>query len=155
MKENLKELKEDVASERKHIEEAVERLIKLQAEWSASAKDDTIEPAMGTYLMNFYNGIEHILKRICRVYYETFPRGANWHKELLDLSYMPPKNKPPIFSKEVVVRLYQYKNFRHRFISGYGFQLRAEKMFELINDVESLWRDVQSEIDRFFRNIEK
>ena len=61
----------------------------------------------------------------------------------------------PIFSKEVVIRLYQYKNFRHRFVSGYGFQLKAEKMLELVDNIESLWKDIQSEIDLFWGTLEK
>jgi len=46
---------------------------------------------MGTYLMNFYSGIENILKRISKEYYLTVPKGESWHKELLILSSNPPK----------------------------------------------------------------
>ena len=70
---------------------------------------------MGTYLMNFYNGVENIIKRICKEYYGTFPTGASWHKELLMLSFNSPDDKIPIFSEDTVSKLHSYKNFRHRF----------------------------------------
>jgi len=149
MNEKHKQLQEDVANEQKHIEETIQRLKQIQSNLPLDKDDRTTEPALGTYLMNFYNGIENILKRICKVYYNTFPTGANWHKDLLDMSYMPPEGKDAIFSKEIVVRLYQYKNFRHRFVSGYGFQLKAEKMLELVNEVEAVWKDAQKALNSF------
>lgn len=153
MSKKYKQLQEDIANEQKHIEETLRCIKQIRATLPPDKDDHATEPALGTYLMNFYNGIENILKRICKVYYETFPAGANWHKELLDMSYMPPEEKGAIFSKEIVVRLYQYKNFRHRFVSGYGFQLKAEKMMELVNEVEAVWKDAQKALNSFLEKL--
>lgn len=155
MSEKLEELKEDIAVEEKNIEETIERLRDVKNRIQNQQKDYTTEPAMGTYLMNFYNGIEHILKRICKTYYGIFPAGANWHREILDLSYIPPKHKIPVFSKDVVILLYRYKDFRHRFISGYGFQLRADKMMHLVEDVEPLWVKIQQELKEFIEKLSR
>lgn len=153
MNERLQELKEDIAVEQKNIKETIERLLSIKNKFQGLQKDYTTEPAIGTYLMNFYNGVEHILKRICKVYYGSFPTGFNWHKELLDLSYMPPQGKTPVFSKEIVTLLYRYKDFRHRFISGYGFQLKADKMMHLVDDVEPLWAKIQQELMQFLTQL--
>ena len=59
------------------------------------------------------------------------PKGEGWHKELIVLSCSPPEGKAAIFSQSIVEKLHQYRNFRHRFVSGYGFQLKGEKMLEL------------------------
>ena len=77
MKDKLKELQEDVVAEQKLIEKTIQRLsvIKLQLPLPLAEDDLKTEPAIGTYLMNFYNGVENIVKRICKVYYETFPLG--------------------------------------------------------------------------------
>ena|SRR3990167_4254884 len=139
MNDKFKELQEDVLAEQKLIEKTIQRLSVIKSQLPLAEDDHKTEPAMGTYLMNFYSGIENILKRICKVYYETFPAGQNWHKELLDLSYQPPEGKFSVFSEKVVSRLYKYKNFQHRFVSGYGFQLEAKKMIELVDGVEPLW----------------
>ncbi len=85
MKEKYKELKEDILDEARAIEQTLERLYKIRTQFDSNIKDYTTEPAMGTYLMNFYNVVENFLKLI---------------------------------SAE---RLYPYLNFRHSFISGYGF----------------------------------
>ena len=108
---------------------------------------------MGTYLMNFYNGIENILKRICKEYYLILPKGESWHKELLILSYKPPEGKIPIFNRETIERLAPYRNFRHRFVSGYGFQLNGEKMLDLIDNIDPLWIEIKKSINEFLERI--
>jgi len=153
MKDEYKELKEDVSDEKKAIDETLERLLSARNEFDSKERNYLIEPAMGTYLMNFYNGIENILKRITKGYYLTFPKGASWHKELLNLSSNPPSGKIAVFNKDIVERLHQYRNFRHRFISGYGFQLKGEKMLELIDDAKQLWTEIKKAISDFWNRL--
>lgn len=50
-------------------------------------------------------------------------------------------------------KLYPYLAFRHRFVSGYGFQLKAEKMLELIEDIRDVFRAVKKDLDAFWKNI--
>ncbi len=102
MKDKYKELLEDILDEEKAIEEALEKLFIIKIKFDPQVKDYSSEPAMGTYLMNFYNGIENILKRIGKEYYLTMPKGESWHKELLALSFNPPDKKVPIFNQYIV-----------------------------------------------------
>ena len=180
MKEQYKELKEDVLDEQKAIDETIGRLLEIKENFhphgeghglvsnsqshkpggsglpsdrQSQKQDYLTEPAMGTYLMNFYNGIENILKRISKEYYLIMPKGNSWHKELLVLSYSVPEGKIAIFDQGMVERIVPYKDFRHRFVSGYGFQLKGEKMLELINDVGPLWNDVKRAISEFFNRL--
>lgn len=153
MKEEYKELREDLLDEESAIEETLERLYKVRNQFDTQIKDYSIEPAMGTYLMNFYNGVENILKRISKEYYLTIPKGESWHKELLVLSFNPPEGKIPIFNEDMVSRLHPYRNFRHRFVSGYGFQLKGEKMLELIDNIEPLWSNIKTAISDFWSKL--
>lgn len=123
MKEQYKELREDVLDEERAIEVTLTRLCEIRSKFDPQARDYSTEPAMGAYLMNFYNGIENILKRVSKEYYQTMPKGESWHKELLVLSANPPQGKVALFNEQVLERLHSYRNFRHRFVSGYGFQL--------------------------------
>ena len=103
MNEKINELKEDVAGELIAIEETVMRLTQIRVEFQSVKENYTFEPAIGTYLMNFYNGIENVLKRISKSYYTiSVLKSPQWHKELLDLSFQPPKGKAAVFSPEVV-----------------------------------------------------
>jgi len=153
MKNEYKELKEDVTDEEKAIDETLERLLKARNEFDSKNRNYLIEPAMGTYLMNFYNGIENILKRITKEYYLTFPKGESWHKELLNLSSNPPAEKIALFNENIEERLHAYRNFRHRFVSGYGFQLKGEKMLELIDNTEPLWIEIKKAISDFWDKL--
>lgn len=154
MKNKIKELKEDILDEEKAIEEILNRLQKVRIKFDTQRKDFIIEPAMGTFLMNFYNGIENIIKRISKVYYLTLPKGPSWHKELLTLSFNPPEGKLAIFDQNIVERLHPFLNFRHRFVSGYGFQLKGDKMVELIDNIEPLWNDIKLTIQSFCNKLE-
>ena len=154
MNDEIRELREDVLNEQIHLEETIKLLIQTKKRISENPTDHTVGPALGTYLMNFYNGLENILKRICKIYYgSAILKSSTWHKDLLDISYQPPVGKNPILSRNVVERLYQYKNFRHRFISGYGFQLKLEKMSELVDNAQPLWLQIKQELDQFFTKI--
>ncbi len=81
------------------------------------------------------------------------PKGAGWHKELLVLSFNPPTGKIAIFNQGLVARLHPYRNFRHRFVSGYGFQLKGEKMLELIDNIEPLWADIKQAVEEFWDKL--
>lgn len=153
MKEEYEELREDVLDEEEAIEETLERLYEVRSKFDTQMKDCLTEPAMGTYLMNFYNGIENILKRITKKYYLTMPKGASWHKELLALSSNSPSGKIEVFNQNIVERLHSYRNFRHRFVSGYGFQLKGEKMLELVDNIEPLWVDTKKAISDFWDKL--
>ena len=154
MQNKLTELIEDILDEEKAIGETIILLKEVRNQFGRSAKDFSTEPAMGTYLMNFYNGIENIIKRICKIYYQIFPKGASLHKELLNLSSQPPEGKIAIFNEDIVTQLHSYLNFRHRFISGYGFQLKGEKMLELIDNIDPLWNDIRKSINCFLKELE-
>jgi hypothetical protein len=154
MRDKYKELREDVRDEEKAIEDTIVRLLKVRSEFEPRVKDYSIEPAMGVYLTNFYNGVENILKRISKEYYQAMPKGESWHKELLVLSAHPPKGKIALFNQQILERLYSYRNFRHRFVSGYGFQLKGEKMLELIDNVQVLWNDIKKSISEFWDKLQ-
>jgi hypothetical protein len=80
MKEQFEEIKEDILDEEKAIEETLERLYEVRNKFDLQKEDLLTEPAMGTYLMNFYNGIENILKRVSKV---IFPRKSGHNEELV------------------------------------------------------------------------
>ncbi len=153
MKKEYSDLYEDVQDEIEAIEETLERLREIRSSFDPQVKDICIEPAMGTYLMNFYNGIENILKRIIKEYYKTLPRGESWHKELLNLSSRPPEGKAIIFERNLVDKLHPYLSFRHRFVSGYGFQLKGEKMLELTDSIDKLWSEIKKAISVFWDSL--
>jgi len=134
-------------------EQVLKDLSSLKNNLSSNKIDNTQKAAMGTFLMNFYVGVENIVKRISKEYYQTMPKGDSWHKELLDLSHNPPQGKSPVFDKNIVDRLNPYRGFRHLFVSGYGFKLRIDLMASLLSNIEPLWIDVKRAIGKFWNNL--
>jgi len=153
MKREYERLKTDVLDEIEAIQEVLKDLSSLKNNLDLDKIDNTQKAAIGTFLMNFYVGVENIVKRISKEYYQTMPKGNSWHKELLNLSYAPPQGKDPIFSQNIVNRLNPYRGFRHLFVSGYGFKLRLELMTSLINNIEFLWTDIKKAIEEFWDKL--
>ena len=147
-------LKEDVADEMQAIAQVLADLAQLRHSMESDAADTIKNAAMGTFLMNFYNGIENIIKRISKVYYQTLPKGSDWHKELLALSCNPPQGKIPVFNTEIMDRLNPYREFRHLFVNGYGFRLRPERMLSLVANIDILWADIKQAIEMFWGNLQ-
>ncbi|MCK4386023.1 MAG: hypothetical protein KAW52_07140 [candidate division Zixibacteria bacterium] len=153
MQKKYEQLKADVLDEIEGIEQVLKDLSSLENNLDSDKIDNVQKAAIGTFLMNFYVGVENIIKRISKEYYQTTPKGNSWHKELLDLSCTPPLGKKPIFNKNIVDRLNPYRGFRHLFVSGYGFTLRMELMSSLINNIEPLWTDIKKAIEKFWDKL--
>ena len=154
MESKFERLKLDVLDEIGEIEQVLKDLAAVKKNLVPKKIDNTQKAAIGTFLMNFYVGIENIIKRISKVYYQKMPMGHSWHKELLDLSYKPPQGKNPIFDKSIVDSLNPYRGFRHVFISGYGFKLRLELMVSLIDNIDSLWNNIKKAVDEFLNKLD-
>lgn len=153
MEKKYKQLKADVLDEIEAIEQVLKDLSFLKNTLDSDKIDNVQKAAIGTFLMNFYVGIENIIKRISKEYYQTMPKGNSWHKELLDLSYAPPPGKSPIFNQNIIDKLNPYRGFRHVFVSGYGFKLRLKLTTSLINNIESLWTDIKKAIEEFWTKL--
>ena len=153
MKDKYAQLKKDVLHEKHLIDETLKKLNEIMSTPDGDLQEDVKKPVVGTYLMNFYNGIENIIKRISKEYYNKMPKGESWHRELLLQSCNPPEGKISILSEEIAGRLHNYRGFRHVFVSGYGFKLSWERMSKLIDDVGPLWTDIKKAIDEFFDKI--
>ncbi|PKN01977.1 MAG: hypothetical protein CVU77_03320 [Elusimicrobia bacterium HGW-Elusimicrobia-1] len=149
MPNNFKKLKEDILDEINLLDQTLNALSDFKGKIVLKDANTDQKAVTGTYLMNFYTGVENIIKRVSKEYYQTLPKGASWHKELLDLSFDPPKNKIPIFTREIVNRLNPYRGFKHLFVSGYGFKLEMELMLSLINNVDNLWLDIKKAVTEF------
>jgi len=99
--------------------------------------------AMATYIHNFYNGIENILKRVLTLKKKKAKEGAAWHKDLLKASV-----DADIISADFCAALARYLSFRHFFIHGYGFTLKWEALQPLIENVDNALREFKVAINK-------
>ncbi len=149
MKPNkFEQLKKDILYEQSQIEIIVGRIKGV-----TNADSEINKAAIGTYLMNFYNGIENIMKRCSKEYYKNMPKSDDWHKKLLQQAYSPTRNTVSLFNKETVDELYDYMAFRHFFIHGYGFKLDYGKMKPLLDKIDRLWLEIKKQVEEFIAQI--
>ena len=88
--------------------------------------------AIATFIHNFYNGIENILKRILIYEKNEIKESPTWHKHLLKSSA-----DKGILSDELYNALSNYLSFRHFFIHSYGFSLRWDELRPLVDGIQS------------------
>lgn len=150
MKPEYERLKKDITFEEGQLDIVIEKIEKLRKEEISEAN----VAALATYLMNFYNGLENIMKRCAKEYYKKMPKEDDWHKKLLQLSCSPSnRGKIAIFSEHVVDRLYNYLIFRHFFIHGYGFKLDWDKMRSLVENAGELWNEIKKQLAKFVDGV--
>ncbi len=102
---------------------------------------------VATFIHNFYNGIENILKRIFKAFNLELPSGAAWHTDLLKqaVAYQ-------IISQDLKDKLIRYLGFRHFFTHAYALDLYADKLEELVGKIKSTYNFFKKEINYFLEN---
>lgn len=100
--------------------------------------------ATGTFIHNFYSGIENILKQILKAHGVVVGQSSTWHKDILRLAV-----SNGILTDELSDYLYEYLTFRHFFVHSYGFMLEADYMEGLSASVEAVWFEFNNQIASF------
>lgn len=145
-------IRKQVAVEMEQIRQLLETHRPL-LEKCASVKPDAIErSALAAMLHSFYNGVENIFHRVAiEIDGQSF-KGELWHRQLLEGMAKPGVDRPAVVSETLRDKLRAYLEFRHVFRHAYTFELRWEKMAELVLGCEETFAQLESEIVRFFEN---
>ena len=131
------------------IEVEYENIDRLIREFPTPAQLPFLEflqlAGVATLLHNFYNGIENILKLIFKAQNIPLPEGKSWHKELLNLAKL---NK--IISESTMLQLGEYMAFRHFFSHAYAFDLYADKLEPLVENIRNVYQSFKKDISFYF-----
>ncbi len=85
--------------------------------------------AVSSFLMQFYTGIENILKRISKHNDVPLPTAAAWHVALLGRFGTPPApGLPALFDDALAEDLDVFRRFRHVARAAYGIELDWKKL---------------------------
>ena len=145
-------LRKQVAVEMEQIRQLLETYRPL-LEKCATATPDVIErAALAAMLHAFYNGIENIFHRVSVEVDGESLKGELWHRQLLERMAQSGKNRPAVVSEILKDKLRAYLEFRHVFRHAYTFELRWEKMAEIVLGCEETFDQFESEITHFFEN---
>ena len=83
---------------------------------------------IGALLMNFYSGIENILKLILKNIQIT--QTFSWHRDLLCSAV-----ETGIIKEKTRECLSEYMAFRHFFVHSYSFNLRESELSMLLQNI--------------------
>lgn len=107
----------------------------------------TLELAgIGSLIHSFYNGIENILKQCLLSSSCSLPQGPAWHQDLLKQAEIQ-----AVISKTISKKLQPYLAFRHFFSHSYSFEIRAERIRPLMNDLSGIAVEFHNEIMSFIK----
>jgi uncharacterized protein YutE (UPF0331/DUF86 family) len=81
--------------------------------------------AAAKYAADLANGLENLCKRRYRAMGQSVPEGEDSHTRILD-AFLDEPNLGGGLSDEEKHRLRKYLRFRHRFVHGYGHEVRWE-----------------------------
>ncbi len=121
------DLKEKVDVEMGNISVVLAELEKIK---DKSNKTTAELAGMGTFLHNFYTGVENILKQILHDKGISIPVSGSWHRDLLILA-----SDEGIITETTRKRLAEYLAFRHFFVHAYSFLLDERELKTLVDAV--------------------
>jgi len=138
----MADLPEEILAEKEHIEITLENLKNAEKKSDKSVIELS---AIATFIHNFYNGIENIIKQIYKIKHLTFPKSEYWHKELVQKAV-----SHGIISASLAHRLYDYLTFRHYFVHGYSHMLEEVELKKLADNIQDVWNNFITEIEQYF-----
>ena len=130
-----------------------------QAEKSKNTGDNDFLIAAAFSLQNFYMGTERIFEEVAKQIDNALPSGESSHRALLEQMALEIANtRPPLILGDTLDRLQEYRGFRHVAIHRYGFELRPDRIRELVEMLTDtaaiLTRDVKAFCE-FLLDLEK
>ena len=151
---NAADLREEIAVELEALETTVNELLALQQDVAHREPTVRENAAAAAFLAQFYNGIENILKRICRYHNVPLPTGETWHTELF-LCFCSPEyaDMPLLFDGPLAAALAPYRRFRHVAFHSYGFQLDWSRMAEGVANVQTVLEQLTQSLSDYLKSI--
>jgi hypothetical protein len=116
------DLKIQIEIEFRMMEKVINEVMNLKTD--ALNQSPTIREiaAASSFLAQFYNGIDNILKRIARFNNIPLPKGESWHIELFNRFCDPPSfSLPLLFDNKFKPEIASFRKFRHIVFHGYSF----------------------------------
>jgi len=151
----IEELKEELSIELESMDIVVKELLSLIKDISNREPTIREKTAAASFLAQFYNGLENILKRISRFYEIPLPVGDTWHIELFRRFCSPPHPPLPLlFDDPLAFTIAPFRKFRHVVHHGYGFQIEWDRIKEGISKIEDVFFKIKSRLSSYLNSIE-
>jgi len=148
------ELKTEIDIELNLIDQTVSELKSIKSDVNSREPSIREKAAAGAFLAQFYNGIENILKRVCKFNNVQIPTGEMWHFEIFKMFCNPAfSTLPELFDASLSSELSAFRKFRHVVHHGYGFQLDWDRMKEGIEKIELITFRLKQSLKSYLNSV--
>jgi len=157
----LKARVEEELSNINRLETALKKLslfpvIKTDSVNGLPLSDEISCRVIGSYLHDYYCGLEKIFIHLAKSFGESLPGGNQWHKELLDeMTLSIPGVRTALLSKKTLAKIDELRGFRHIFRNAYGFSIDPIREQQLLANLSSIATSVKKEIKAFFKQMDE
>jgi uncharacterized protein YutE (UPF0331/DUF86 family) len=128
----------------------LEKLANRLATQQGRVDDEEISESAALRLHNFYTGCERIFKLIATEVNGVLSQSLDWHKRLLNQVALEVAGiRPAVISAETRRDLEALLNFRHVVRNIYAFELKPERVEELVKLTIALYPKFAKEIGIF------
>ena len=140
-----------ITDEQNKIEETVKKIAERLEKIKTAPVEyrEEIETTIAKNLVDCYQGIENIFRRIALDVDLRIPDGSRWHTELLMQMAEPYADRQPVISQETLELLQELLEFRHVFNHIYGQKLIYEKTEKIAIQIEILFNKISKELSTF------
>jgi uncharacterized protein YutE (UPF0331/DUF86 family) len=81
---------------------------------------------------------------------ESLPTGASSHRDLLrQMTLKIAEVRSPVINAKLFQQLNEYRGFRHVAIHRYGFELRPDRIRELVRDLPACSQSFEQQLQEF------
>jgi len=156
VKDELLALKGRIETEVQNIERTVQR---AQEAWEGANRfpnqQDFYLDSIALNLHSFYNGLERIFEVIARQLDPVFPASERWHRALLkQMTQEVSEARPAVLSNETAALLDDFLAFRHLIRNLYAFNLDAERLKQLFEQLPNAFSQAREDLETFCKLLE-
>ena len=111
---------------------------------------EALVDAIALNLHGFYTGVERIFQVIANQIDYRKPTGDKWHSELLEqMSVDLPGIRQAVISENTLLVLDELRRFRHVVRSVYSYQLKEQRVLDVVTQVFNFYDNLIIEIKDF------
>ncbi len=152
---NVPDLREEVAYHLDQMQVVVDELAALRRDVGSREPTNREVAAVSSFLMQFYTGVENILKRISKHNDVPLPSGAEWHVALLGRFGTPPApGLPALFDDVLAEDLDVFRRFRHVARAAYGLELDWKKLTIGLDYVAPVFARFRTAVTEYLDRLE-
>lgn len=151
-----------VLAERLRAELQILQRVVDRAEEALSRADRQVEDqdffaaAAALDLHGFYAGIERLFELVANEIDNSPPAGPRWHRDLLEqMSLVVTDVRPAVLSPETPAALIDYLEFRHVVRNVYTFNLRSDRVAELVRNLRPAFNLTRTDLINFAAFLEE